>query len=316
MDNVKILQHNVAHWAPYRHILTNTYMTINPHIILINSHGLKTEENIKIQGYTSHKINSSNELHDGCAILVKDNIKHRIKDNYMTDILQITIETHTGPINIATTYLPPRRPYLPIPDFHQLASNNEPTYIIADFNAKHHILGDHYCNTVGNGLKLFIDNNKLQHLGPNFPTYYSHNAQTTPDIVFANKNTYHNHTIEAGPVTPSDHIPIILNITTQTIKIPITPQLNFNKANWDKFKKDIKDSTQYIEMKNRPVQHDIDQTLETWYSTILKATNENIPKTNTKTEQKPINTQQHNKKHTMVSKELKRGRYETGMVKG
>ena len=45
---------------------------------------------------------------------------------------------------------------------------------------------------------------------------------------------------------------------------------------------------QHIEMKNRPVQHDIDQTLETWYSTILKATNENIPKTNTKTEQKPI----------------------------
>ncbi|XP_063854467.1 uncharacterized protein LOC135096683 [Scylla paramamosain] len=37
-----------------------------------------------------------------------------------------------------------------------------------------------------------IDYNLLQHLGPTFSTYYSTNANSTPDIILANKHTYHN----------------------------------------------------------------------------------------------------------------------------
>ena len=117
---------------PNRHNLVNTYKTIDPDIILINSHGMKDEEQIKIYGYTTYKINTSNELHDGSAILVKSNILHKIKDDFITDVLQITIETSIGPVNFATTYIPPRRLFFPYPDFHSLASNNQPTYILAD----------------------------------------------------------------------------------------------------------------------------------------------------------------------------------------
>lgn len=121
MDNIKILQHNVLHWNTRKFSLTQTYKQINPHIILINSHGLKTEEQLKIHGYTTYKINSSEELSDGSAILIKSNIQHKIDDNYITDLLEITVETEIGEISIATTYLPPRRPYLPYPDIHRLA---------------------------------------------------------------------------------------------------------------------------------------------------------------------------------------------------
>lgn len=41
MDNIEILQHNVAHWKLNRHNFTNVYKEINPDKILINSHGLK-----------------------------------------------------------------------------------------------------------------------------------------------------------------------------------------------------------------------------------------------------------------------------------
>lgn len=74
MYTIKIIQHNVAHWKPNRHNLTNIYKEIDPHIVLMNSHGLK-EEPLNIYIYTTHKINTSNYLHDGSAILVKHQIK-------------------------------------------------------------------------------------------------------------------------------------------------------------------------------------------------------------------------------------------------
>ena len=133
-DNIRILQHNVRHWSTNKKTITNVYSEINPDIILLNSHGLKNTENLKIRTYTTYIINSSDELHDGSAILVKQHLKHKVKDKYDTDIILITIETTTGPINIATTYLPPRRPFLPITDFHNIASEIYPTidYTILD----------------------------------------------------------------------------------------------------------------------------------------------------------------------------------------
>ena len=87
-------------------------MEHNPDIILLNSHGLRDIEHLKVPGYTIHKINTSQEANDGSAIGVKHNIPFKLKDDYLTDVLSIQINTTLGPLNLATTYLPPRRPYL------------------------------------------------------------------------------------------------------------------------------------------------------------------------------------------------------------
>lgn len=68
--------------------------------------------NTKIPGYITNQINSSNEMHDGSAILIKKNITQN-DDNYITDVLETILNTETGEMSIGTTYLPPRRPYLP-----------------------------------------------------------------------------------------------------------------------------------------------------------------------------------------------------------
>lgn len=153
MDTITIIQHNVHTWKTNKFLLTNTYLQNNPDIILLNSTGVKDTETIKIYGYNTHKINSDNTLHDGSAILVKNSIEYKITDDFDTDILQVTISTSTGPINIATTYLPPRRPYLPITDFHRLITQNTPTYIIGDLNARHTILNNNDSNNVGKAIK-------------------------------------------------------------------------------------------------------------------------------------------------------------------
>ncbi len=72
-----------------------------------------------MHGYNTYQVNSSNELHDGSAILIKTNVRHRMNDDFISDFIAITMETSTGPINIATSYLPPRKPY---PDIHSIAT--------------------------------------------------------------------------------------------------------------------------------------------------------------------------------------------------
>lgn len=74
MDNITIIQHNVLNWNTRKHNLINTYLQINPHIFLLNSHGVKEEEEIKLPGYINYKVYTTNENNDGSAILIKQNI--------------------------------------------------------------------------------------------------------------------------------------------------------------------------------------------------------------------------------------------------
>ncbi len=288
MNTLTILQHNVAHWEPNKHMLSNTYREINPDIILINSHGLTDNKTLHLHTYTTYTTNTNNELHDGSAVLIKTNIKHKITNDFDTDILQVTtVDTSTGPVHIATTYLPPRRPFLPITDFHKLASNSEPTYILGDLNAKHPSLNNNTTNTVGRGIDMFINTNKLIHLGPNFPTYISHNSQTTPDIILTNQHTHHNYTITQGPTTASDHLPVIFQITTSPITTPIAPRPHYSKADWDAFKIKIDNNITEIN-RNHLTKEEIDRHINTWYKVVTYAISTHIPMKNNKTIFKPI----------------------------
>lgn len=69
MDKIKEIQHNVAYWKTHKHNLTNTYLSIDPNIILINSRGLRKGPTTKTFGYTTYKVNTNNKLQDGSAIL-------------------------------------------------------------------------------------------------------------------------------------------------------------------------------------------------------------------------------------------------------
>lgn len=111
--------------------MINTYLEINPDIIPINSHGLKEEGNTKIGGYNSYNKNIYNEIR---------NMKYTIKDDFITNVLEIILETSLGKVSVSTTYLPPRRQYLPFLDLHKLAYNNYPTYILADMNCQSRVL--------------------------------------------------------------------------------------------------------------------------------------------------------------------------------
>ena len=92
-NTITVLQHNVLHWQTNKHTLIPHYKEINPDILLINSHGLKSNEQLKIPGYICHKINSTESIHDGSAIAVKYGLFYKLKDDYITDFLSVELNT-------------------------------------------------------------------------------------------------------------------------------------------------------------------------------------------------------------------------------
>ena len=212
--NITIIQHNVLYWSTNKQSLISNYLSVNPDVILLSSHGLKDNQELKIPGFKIYKVNYSESLSDGSAIAIKHNIKHKLIDDFDTDFLAVELDTSLGPIILATTYLPPRRPFLPYTDMLRLLSNNIPTYILGDFNGRHTAFGNRDNNTVGKSLINLINQVKLIHIGPHFPTYFTHNSATNPDKIFSNKHHYLNCICEQGDITTSDNIPVILKFST------------------------------------------------------------------------------------------------------
>ena len=113
------MQHNALNCNSNNSSLMHNFLLSKPDLILINSHGLKDTQALKILGYKVYKVNSTGEQNDGSAIAIKTNIQHKLFDDFLTDFLAVQIDITLGPIIIATTCLPPRRSYLPFPDIHR-----------------------------------------------------------------------------------------------------------------------------------------------------------------------------------------------------
>jgi len=275
LTRLKIVQHNVLNWQTNRHALINIYNQIDPDIILINAHCNTDGQTLKIFNYLTFQRNTTNTNHSGSAIAIKKNIPFRLHDDFHSDLLAITIETRQGPITIATTYIPPRVGYINFIDFNDLLNRPHPVYLIGDLNARHSTLGHSSTNKTGQNLTTLIDQNKCKVIGPDFPTYLNYRSATTPDIAISNLNAFHNVHFAPGPMTPSDHIPIIATISTNPIQIPIRPRRSFHRADWTGYRTTLNNYD--FPPLQQPSLIDIDKRLDEWTNAILDATDKHIP---------------------------------------
>jgi len=275
MDTIKIIQHNVNTWTNKKYALSNIYNQINPHIILINDHSLTDTNTLKIYNYKTIQCNNQNRHHAGVAIAYKPTLQVKILDDFYSDILAISVTTSTGNIVIATSYIPPRDGYINFIDFNHLFNRPEPVYFIGDLNAAHPQLGNHSTSLTGKQIVELIQQNKCIHIGPHFPTFISYRSSTKPDIVLTNNNTYLNTHLEPGPATPSDHIPIVMTISTYPIYIPIKPRKSFHRVNWAEYQTELKHHP--IPSNPNPTLNDIDNYTNTWFDHITDASNLHIP---------------------------------------
>ena len=278
---LKLLQHNVRHWATQKHNICNIYRTIDPDIILINSHGNTNDQQIKIFNYTVHQSNKHQQPNDGVAIAVKRGLQYKLINNFRDEIMALEIATTMGEIVIGTAYLPPRRNYLPMADFQKLLNRQQPVYILGDLNARHTGLGHTSTNQVGRDLMLYIRTGKALHLGPHFPTFIGSRSRTTPDIVLSNNKAFLNYYLQEGPLTSSDHLLVICTISTSPIQHEITPRLNTRAADWEGYCKSLE---QYPPptLQNATLE-EIDEEVEKLQTAITTAARRFIPMTRYKT---------------------------------
>ena len=279
--NLTIIQHNVLSWKTHKTDLMNIYNEIKPDIILLNSHGNKSNEKIKIYNYITYQSNKLEERNSGCAIAIRLGIKHRIREKFYSDILSVEIDTDLGVIEIATSYVPPRIGYLHYPDFYRLFKQSHPVYYFGDLNARSRMLGNSNDNQIGKQIKLLIENSIVKHDGPHFPTFITNRSKTSPDIILKNFEAFHNTFAELGPLTSSDHIPIIYKISTSPILSEILPRLNYKKANWEKYK-NMLELNPDLEQKDRNIR-EIDILSSEWTQQIVEASTASIPITNKRT---------------------------------
>ena len=66
-----IIHHNVRTWGRYKNNLSNYYLTHNPDIISINSHGLDSNKDQFLKIFSYSNLTTGNGPHSGTAILCK-----------------------------------------------------------------------------------------------------------------------------------------------------------------------------------------------------------------------------------------------------
>lgn len=276
-NRLKIIQHNVRAWTYLRkNELCNTYSSEDPDVILINSHGLRDDERMKIFNYTIYQQNFRNELHDGVAIAIKKNIPHKIIDDLEENYLAITLNTSLGPVCLATGYQPPRRPAIPIQNIIRLMRQNTPTYFMGDLNALHRNFDHRRTNAAGRQLIPLAANGLITHLGPDFATFISERGHGTPDIILTNNRHIHNIHTRPGPITTSDHLPIVTLLSASPIQVPSLPRFLLHRADWDGFRRELTHNLP-INLDGMP-NTEIDRHLNSWFDQITAAMDRHIPK--------------------------------------
>lgn len=289
MAPLKIIQLNVLAWTFLRrNELYNIFRLEDPDVILLNSHGRKDIDRIKIYGYNVYQFNESNGEHDGAAIAVRKGIRHKVIDDFDESFIAIIVNTTLFDICIGTGYQPPRRPAFPIENLQRMLRRNIPLIFIGDLNAQHSVLGNASSNANGKVIKQLSDNGTARRIQTDFDTWMSSSGRGRPDIILLNQNNFLNVVTRAGAQSTSDHIPIVVNLATSPIMIPSSPWYNFGKANWDAFRQDLSDIEQIDIDKTTIIK--IDEELDKWFDKVINAMDRNIPKTNYRAYKYPVLT--------------------------
>ena len=156
---IEMIQHNVLKWTfSRRNEISNYFQKEDADVILLNATGLPNMERIKIYQYNTYQRNNAGTEHAGIAIAIKISIKHRILDDFMGDVLAIRIETTRGPLNIVTSYVPPRNMEdFPIDDINRIMWKNGQVILIGDLNARDYFIGHRDRNLAGRLISNLIE---------------------------------------------------------------------------------------------------------------------------------------------------------------
>ena len=273
---LKIRYLNVQHWTDDKNTALAIHLTENkPDIVLFTSTSrTRNQAHIKIPFYITYHTNKADELHAGCGISIRKGIRFEII-NFHHDSIGAKIYTMQGPVIIMTSYSPPRHRLLPNQDIEYMIRHQLPVMLVGDLNCRHRTFGYNTgFNVKGRSLHKHIIENRLNYIGPTFPTYHTRTAATKPDIVLTNNRFFLNHHISSGGIGPSDHLTIDVKISAGTIETPREPYPDEKNTNWEEYKNilNMAHEINYEELEGKNIV-DLNQEFEKLYTDLHEAKN-------------------------------------------
>ena len=279
--SLPILQVNTRCWKNNRYLLQCELCNHQPDIILINETG--EISNIKLQGYTSKS--SALGVFLGVCIMIRSGLSFCPVPLMNPNILAIKLITTLGTIIIATAYIACRGPLIPTKEIYKLSSHNLPTVIMDDFNAHHPMFGNSPINRLqgdpkGKTLTSLAIKKNMKFIGPHFKTFITRCNKGKPDIALTNHhfNLFHYH-MYPGNSVGSDHIPVILKVSMQPIRILSQPKKSIKTLNITAYKEQLNKS-HFPNLNKMPI-HSIDVVAENIIENTQQATDDNYKTSHT-----------------------------------
>ncbi|UYV69240.1 hypothetical protein LAZ67_6002944 [Cordylochernes scorpioides] len=252
-------------------------------IIALQETKLNEKYNLKYKNYNILR-KDRNKEGGGLAFLIKNLYYEDIAINIpnTSDLEAQGIKVYLSQnktINIFNMYHPPNNKLIDDGTMAQFLTDN--TIIVGDLNAKHQLWGCSMPNPRGKILSNIFDDNAFMCLNDGNPTHhsYSYNTAQALDISFSSPDIFHKCKWQILKSIGSDHLPILIEISTKTKTSSIKEKFwNFKKANWNLYQKNTNE-----DFRKAPTRiKDLEQNWISFKNTIIKAAKVSIPRGNIK----------------------------------
>ncbi|UYV80964.1 hypothetical protein LAZ67_19002292, partial [Cordylochernes scorpioides] len=241
-------------------------------IIALQETKLNEKYNLKYKNYNILR-KDRNKEGGGLAFLIKNLYYEDIAINIpnTSDLEAQGIKVYLSQnktIDIFNMYHPPNNKLIDDGTMAQFLTDN--TIIVGDLNAKHQLWGCSMPNPRGKILSNLFDDNAFMCLNDGNPTHhsYSYNTAQALDISFSSPDIFHKCKWQILKSIGSDHLPILIEISTKTKTSSIKEKFwNFKKANWNLYQKNTNE-----DFRKAPTRiKDLEQNWISFKNTIIKA---------------------------------------------
>ena len=126
-------------------------------------------------------------------------------------------------------------------------------------------------NNRGEALSNLINRNVITHIGPDFNTLTTKKGR--PDIILVNRYNIFNTATYEGEITTSDHIPLVMKISTRPIVKNLIKRKDYRRADWEGYRDSLEnkvgEQAREIPFENQRINIDtINKSLERWMKVV------------------------------------------------
>ena len=248
----------------------------NIDIMLISETHFTKKNYIKFNRYNVyHTMHPNGTAHGGSAIVIKNNIKHHVINEYRTEKIQATtvvVEEWSGPLTISAVYCPPKHATKQ-DEFEQYLKILGNRFIAGgDFNAKHPQWGSRLISSKGRELWEAMKHLNLEPMSTGEPTYWPTDRRKIRDVIdfYITKSVSKKYLkVKSCLDLSSDHSPVLLEFSSKVIESEKPCVLCSKKTNWEYYKTQVeKTLNMFLPLKT---ENDITEAVEHFNQCIQQA---------------------------------------------